>query len=217
MPCNFNIGSQRSQVLHLSTRVKHICKRQSIKHSEIENLSSQLDFWAFSANHYVTIKSLTEAAVLANSASDTWGMLKAAQSHTKCLCQLHSNFPHLQPVLVKEKRVREESWKSEQHWAAIYFFFKVCTKTYIVISFYSPFYPVVAQSKCHISKSFLLFFAGAKGVSEVSLNSRQRIRNPLKLNTTHWKCWDGKNFDNPPILPFLTKEMFGKRGKKIYQ
>lgn len=82
---------------------------------------SPQDFRAFSASHYVTIKSLTEAAVLANSASGSWGVLKAAQSHMKRLCQLHLNFPHLQLVLVKEKWIREERWKSEQNWAAIYF------------------------------------------------------------------------------------------------
>lgn len=173
MPRNLNIGSQRSQVLHLSTRVKHICKRPSIKHSEIENLSSQSDFWAFSANHYVTIKSLTEAAVLANSASDTWGMLKAAQSHTKCLCQLHSNFPHLQPVLVKEKRVREESWKSEQHWAAIYFFLKYVPRPMLSSAFIPLFTHWWHKANAISPKVFFFFFAGAKGVSEVSLNSRE--------------------------------------------
>jgi len=44
----------------------------------------------------VSPSSLTEAAVLADTASDVWGMLKYAQIRTRCLC-------HLQLVITKKE------------------------------------------------------------------------------------------------------------------
>lgn len=139
-------------------------------------------------------------------------MLKAAQSYTKSLCQLHSNFPHLQLVLAKEKWTGEESWKSEQHQAARYFL-SVDQDLYCLQLLF-PFLPIGGTKQCLTSKILFFFFSGAKEISEVSSESRQRRKKPLKWNTTHWNCWDTKILTTLPSCPSSPKKVWGRWKKK---
>lgn len=59
------------------------------------------------------------------------------------------------------KRRKLEIWAALGCHIYIYIYI-VRTKTYIAISFYSPFYPLVAPSKCLISKSLPHFFCRGK-------------------------------------------------------
>lgn len=167
----------------MSTRVNNIWK--TMRKTQWNRKSAPLqDFWAsrkFSANYHLTIKSLMEAAVLANAASDVWGMLKGAQIHTRCLCHFHSTFPTCSLCL--RKRIREENWKSEQHWAATCFL----KSRYQDLHYHQLlflFFPPRWHKANALSPN--VFLVPAKRVSEISLNSSQRRRKHLKWNTSQF-------------------------------
>lgn len=130
--------------------------KQHLKKKEWNRKSDFLqDPWAsreFSASHYLTIRSLTEAAVLADAAGNACAVLNGAQTHTRCLCHLHSTF-HAYSLQKKENKRRKL-----EIWAALgcqTLFFKSMYQDphyhqFLLLFFFHS--PSVAQSKCLISE-----------------------------------------------------------------